>query len=159
VTLAQPLQIMFQVLWDAYYGTTVNTPVGVAMVLASNSSIIPPTLVPGQKNQALALTYAAPTGNSALPPTQWPTVVFTLPNGQADSSVTTTVAGFNPSVTYAVPGNTYPSESQLLNLRVGVAANSPPGVRGVVIVPAGQVFSSSAIPAPAFLVVAAATAA
>lgn len=156
VTLAQPLQIMFQGLWDAYYGTTINTPAGVPMVLASNSSIIPPTLSPGQKNQALALTYSAPTGSSPLPPTQWPTVVFTLPNGQPDTSVATTVTGFNPNINYAVPGNTYPSASQLLNLQVSVAASSPPGVRGVVILPAGQVFSSSTLPAPAFLVVAAA---
>lgn len=159
VTLAQPLQIMFQVLWDAYYGTTVDTPAGVAMVLASNSSIIPPALSPGQQNQALALTYAAPTGTSPLPPTQWPTVVFTLPNGQADTSITAAVTGFDPEIDYAVPGNTYPSPSQLLNLQVSVAADSAPGVRGVVIVPAGQVFSSSAVAAPAFLVVAAATAA
>ncbi|HET7868413.1 MAG TPA: hypothetical protein VFL86_28715 [Burkholderiaceae bacterium] len=159
VTLAQPLQIMFQNLWDAYYNTQVKTPVGVTMSLASNSSIIPPTLKAGQKNQALALTYAAPTGSAALPQTQWPTVVFTLPNGQADGSITATVAGFVPKVTYAVPGNTYPSDSQLLNLQVSVAANAPTGVRGVVIVPAGQVFSPAAVAAPAFLVIAPATAA
>jgi hypothetical protein len=156
VTLAQPLQIMFQPLWDAYYHTQVSTPAGVTMSLASNSSIIPPTLRCGQQKQALALTYAAPTGTSPLPSTQWPTVVFTLPNGQADASVTATVVGFDPKVTYAVPGNTYPGDTQLLNLQVSVAANAPPGVRGVVIVPAGQVFSPAVVPAPAFLVVAAA---
>jgi len=64
------------------------------------------------------------------------------------------VVGYEKSVTYAVPGNTYPSPSQLLNIQVTLAANSPAGVRGLVIVPAGQVFSKSVVPAPAFLVVA-----
>lgn len=154
VTQAQPLQIMYQNIWNAYYGTSVPTPSGVTMVLASNSSIIPPTLYPGQKNQALALTYAAPESNPNLPQDRWPTVVFTLPDGTADKSITTSVIGFSPSVNYAVPGNTYPSASQLLNLQVSIAANSPAGVRGVVIVPYGQTFSSSGVPAPAFLVVA-----
>lgn len=151
---AQPLQIMFQTLWDAYYGTTVQTPVGVPMVLASNSSIIPPTLLPGQTNQGLALTYAAPTGDKTLPPNQWPSVLFTLPNGQPDSSITATVVGMNPSVTYAVPGNTYPGASQLLNLQVSASATAQPGIRGVVIVPAGVVFADAGVAAPAFLAIA-----
>lgn len=152
VTQAQPLQIMYQNLWEAYYNTPVSTPVGQPMVLASNSSIIPPTMKAGQ-SAALALTYSAPTSSNALPEAQWPTVVFTL-NGKADSSITTKVTGFDPSINYAVPGNTYPSPSQLLNLQVSVAAGSPSGVRGIVIVPAEQVFSPDITPAPAFLVVA-----
>jgi len=153
ITQAQPLQILYQNLWDAYYNTPVSTPVGVQMVLASNSSIIPPT-VPAGQSAALALIYAAPTGTSPLPETQRPAVVFTL-NGQADPSITTKVIGFNPEVTYAVPGNTYPGPSQLLNLQVSVAPGAPVGTRGVVIVPAGQVLSPAITPAPAFLVVAA----
>lgn len=153
ITQAQPLQIMYQDLWNAYYGTIVNTPAGVQMVLASNSSIIPPTVAPSTQNAAIALTYAAPAGATTLPQQQWPTVIFTLPNGQPDTSITAKVTGYNPNVYYAVPGNTYPSQSQLLNLQVSVAAGSPAGVRGCVIVPAGQVFSSAITPAPAFLVV------
>jgi hypothetical protein len=154
VTQAQPLQIMFQALWDAYYNTPVSTPVGVPMVLASNSSIIPPTVPAGQTNQALALTYAAPTGTQPLPPDQWPSVVFTLPNGQPDTDITVAVAGMNPNVNYAVPGNTYPGPSQLLNLQVSVSAAAQAGVRGVVIVPKRLTFSSAGVAAPAFLVIA-----
>jgi hypothetical protein len=153
ITQAQPLQIMFQNLWNAYYGTPVQNPVGVPMVLASNSSIIPPTVKAGTQGVALALTYSAPTANVMLPQSQWPSIVFTLPDGSADPGITTTVTGFTPQVTYAVPGNTYPSTNQLLNLTVNVAANAQPGVRGIVIVPAGQLFSSAITPAPAFLVV------
>jgi len=154
VTQAQPLLILFQNVWDAYYNTPVTTPVGVPMVLASNSSIIPPTLRPGSSNIALALTYAAPTGGTALPPAQWPTVVFTDSDGNADTTIIAKVVGFNPNINYAVPGNTYPSQSQLLNLQVSVTAQAPTGVRGVVIVPAGQTFEPTIVPAPAFLVVA-----
>lgn len=152
ITQAAPIQIMFQPLWDAYYGTVVNTPAGVQMTLASNSSIIPPTVKSGSQNVALALTYNAPGGATSLPAPQWPTVVFTL-NGQPDTGITTKVTGYNPDVYYAPPGNTYPSQCQLLNLQVSVAATTPKGVRGVVIVPAGQVFSTNITPAPAFLVV------
>lgn len=154
VTQAQPLQIMYQNLWDAYYNTPVTTPVGVPMVLASNSSIIPPTVNAGDENLLLALTYAAPTGGNSLPESQWPTVVFTLPNGQPDSSITVKVVGFDSNINYAVPGNTYPSQSQLLNLDVTVALDAATGMRGIVIVPAGMIFSDSITPAPAFLVVA-----
>ena len=153
VTQAGPLQIMYEDLWDAYYGTIINTPAGVQMVLASNSNIIPPVVPPGTQNAAFALTYNAPAGATSLPQQQWPTVVFTLPNGQEDTSITTNVTGYNPNIFYAVPGNTYPSQCQLLNVSISVAANSPAGMRGIVIVPAGQVFSTSVIPAPGFLVV------
>jgi hypothetical protein len=156
ITQAQPLQIMDQALWDAYYGTVINTPAGVQMVLASNSSIIPPTVPAGTQSAQLALTFSAPAGATSLPQPQWPTVVFTL-NGQTDPTITAKVVGYNPNVYYATPGNTYPSACQLLNLQVSVAANSPAGVRGIVIVPAGQVFANNNItPAPAFLVVGAA---
>lgn len=151
-TLAQPLQIMFVDLWNAYYNTTVVTPMNVNMVLASNSSIIPPSLPPGASDVALALTCAMPT-STVPPPGQWPSVVFTGTNGQPDPTITASVTAYATGINYAVPGNTYPSASQLLTLSVSVAATAAPGVRGVVIVPYGQTFGSSGAPAPAFLVV------
>lgn len=153
VTQAQPLQIMHQNLFDAYYATVVPNPVGFPMVLASNSSVIAATVSAGSSNVPLALTYQAPAGNAFLPEPQWPAVVFTLPNGDADTSVTTQVTGFNPQVTYAIPGNTYPGTFQLLNIAVTIDKNATPGVRGVVIVPAGQAFSSAITPWPAALAV------
>lgn len=152
--LAQPLQIMFQPLWNAYYDTPVPTPSGVTMSLASNSSIIPPTLQQGQMQQALALTCALPSGEQVLAQAQWPDVIFTLPDGTPDANILTKVTGFSPSINYAVPGNTYPSPSQLLSLSVSVSPSAAPGVRGLALVPAGQKFSSAIPIAPAFLVVA-----
>lgn len=153
ITQAQPLQLMHQNVWDAYYGTVVPNPVGVPMVLASNSSIIAATVGAGSSNVPLALVYAAQAGAAFLPEPQWPSIVFTLPNGAPDTSITTQVTGYTPQVNYAVPGNTLPSTSQLLNIAVTVDKNAPPGVRGIVIVPAGMAFSSSITPWPAALVV------
>jgi hypothetical protein len=152
---AQPIQAMYANVWDAYFGTTVTVPTpppdGPA-VLASNSSIIPPAVPAGTQNAALVLTYAAPTGTDAIPQDQWPQVMFTLPNGQADSSITVEVTGFNPNIYYAPPGNTFPSSNQLLQLDVSIAADAPTGLRGVVIVANGQSFAAIT-PAPAYLVV------
>lgn len=153
ITQAQPLQSMFEDLWNAYYNTVVNTPAGVQMVLASNSSIIPPTVQAGQQNVAIALTCALPAGATTLPQPQWPKVIFTLPNGQPDPNITVNVTSYTPNIYYAVPGNTYPSPNQLLMLSVSVAAGAQSGVRGCVIVPMGQTFSTNITPAPAFLVV------
>lgn len=151
VVQAQPLQLMFQEVWNAYYQTNVTNPVGQPMVLASNSSIIPPTVPPGSKVQ-LALTFSSPSGSQNLPQPKWPTVAFTTEDGQADSSIKVQVTGFEPNITYAVPGNTYPGECQLLSLEVSVDAKAASGVRGIVIAPTGVAFDSIT-PAPAFLVV------
>src|SRR5258708_28203827 len=140
---------MHQNLWDAYYATVVPNAAGYPMVLASNSSVIAAAVSAGSSNVPLALTYQAPAGNAFLPEPQWPAVVFTLANGAADTSITTQVTGFNPQVTYAIPGNTYPGTFQLLNIAVTIDKNATPGVRGVVIVPAGQAFSSAITPWPA----------
>ncbi|HEX3529361.1 MAG TPA: hypothetical protein VH988_20075 [Thermoanaerobaculia bacterium] len=156
VTQAQPIQSMYATVWNAFYGTIIHPPTpppGGPEVLASNSSIIPPLVSAGDENLALVLVYGAPTGTNPLPQPQWPTIVWTLPDGSADAAITTTVTGFNPSIYYAPPGNTYPSNNQLLQLTVSIARNAPQGVRGVVIVPAGQVFSPAITPAPAYLVV------
>jgi hypothetical protein len=149
IPLAQPLQIMFAPLWNAYYDTKVVAPAPVPMRLASNSSIIPPTLVPGQSRQQLVLTCTLPGTLSQLPD-----VIFTGTDGKGDPAILAVVTGYVPSVTYAVPGNTYPGPVQLLYLQVSVAPSAAPGVRSLVLVPAGQSFSPALPQAPAFLVIA-----
>jgi hypothetical protein len=156
VTQAQPLQCLYENLWNAYYGTIIvppTPPPAGPEVLASNSSIIPPLVNAGDENLSLALACAAPTGTDPLPASQWPTVVWILPDGSADPAISTHVTGYEPDVYYAPPGNTYPSHNQLLRLTVSVAPGAQQGLRGVVIVPAGQVFSRAITPAPAFLFV------
>ncbi len=152
---AQPVQAMHENVWNAYYGTIVHPPTdppGGPEVLASNSSIIPPAVRPGQ-TVPLVLTYAAPEPDpTKITPAQWPQVFFTLASGTPDPAIRAKVTGFNPSIYYAPPGNTYPGINQLLQLSVTVAGGAPAGLRGVVIVASGQRFSEIP-PAPAYLFV------
>ncbi len=136
--VSQPLQIVYQDLWNAYYDTNVPNPAGFTMNLASNSSIIPPIIAQGASGH-MALTAAL--GNEGA--TGLPDVYF-----QANG-VNATVLGMT-GIFYAVPGNSYPSASTLLNLFVNVGATAPTGLQSVIIVQRGD--NPSAIqPAPAFL--------
>lgn len=151
---AQPIQSMYETVWNAYYGTIVhpptNPPGGNPAVLASNSSIIPPTVPPGTTAN-LILTFGAALDKNSNPiqPTQ---VVFTNADGTPDSNISVNITSYNDNIYYAPPGNTYPSQNQLVQLSVTVAPNAAPGTRGVVIVSPGQNFKDIP-PAPAYLVV------
>lgn len=140
---AQPLQLMYEILWDAYYETGVSNPVGYPMVLASNSAIIPPG-VPAGSTVRIAMPFIAADSER-------PKVIFT--NGNTpDPDIAVTVVGYNANIYYATPGNSYPSQSQLLRLEVTVAAGAAAGVRGVIIVSSGQ-NASQITPFPAALLV------
>jgi len=141
----QPVQMFYQSLWDAYYKTQVNTPAGVPMSLASNSVIIPPRVSQGATNLAMVLTCnTAVTGSAG----QFPTV--TVPEGD----ITFTVMNLS-NVNYAAPGNSYPSDFQLLALQVSVAPNAALGLRSIVVTnpPQPGTAPPPPLPAPAFLYV------
>jgi hypothetical protein len=93
---AQPLQSMYSVLWDAYYGTAVKNPQGYQMSLASNTVIIPPVIQQGATDVQLALTCSAVTLG---PNGELPQVVF--PPGEDITATAVRIA----DVYYAVPGN------------------------------------------------------
>lgn len=138
----QPLQLMGTSLWDAYYGSPAPVnPVGVAMVLASNTVVLPPTLARGasQVPMTLICTGAAIARNGELPK-----VTFDGPSGD----VTVTVLALTDDVTYAVPGNTYPSSNQALSLLISVSGSAQVGLRGVSIANTGQPTPQAA---PSFL--------
>lgn len=136
----QPLQMFFTELWNAYYRTPVANPVGVAMNLASNTVIIPPIVRPGQTDVRLTLVC---TGLARGSGGEWPTVSF------GDSGfITASVWALTDGVTYAIPGNTYPSTVQALDIRVNVAADASPGLYSVKI---GNFASPMGPAAPAFL--------
>lgn len=136
--LAQPLQMMYKVLWDAYYNTPVPNPVGFAMNLASNTVIIPPAVPQGARNVQMALSCVLGSVN----PNALPTVTFSPSHGI--KAHCTNIAYVN----YAVPGNSYPSQSQLLTLVLDIAPDTPLGLKGVRITNSGQRPGQAA---PAFL--------
>jgi hypothetical protein len=139
----QPVQMFYQSVWDGYYNTQVNNPAGVPMSLASNSVIVPPQVKQGASNVAMVLTCStAVTGSRG----QLPTV--TVPQGD----ITFKVLSIS-NVNYAAPGNSYPSQFQLLTLSVTVAANAQLGLRSIVATNPAQSGGTppTALPAPAFL--------
>jgi hypothetical protein len=126
--MAQPIQMMYSVLLGAYAGTPVENPVGFPMNLASNTVIAPAVVSPGDQGLQMVLVCAtvAPGPNGELPE-------ITVPEG--DISITATALS---TLTYAAPGNSYPSEFQVLSLDVSVDAGAPPGLRGIKITNYGQ---------------------
>lgn len=126
VNLAQPLQLFHAAVFDTMNGTQVICPVQPApykMTLLSNSTLIPPTVRPGDQNVYMVLTGAT-LGSSY-------TVTFDDPN------ITARVTG-QAQVYYAVPGNTYPGQATAIKLTVNVGANSKPGLHSVYITNSGQ---------------------
>ena len=134
----QPLQMFYTSLWDAYYGTAFSNPVGFPMSLASNSGIIPPIVRPGQQGVLLTLTC---TGLKLGPAGELPLVSFD------DGNIGVRVLGLTEGVTYAVPGNSYPSTVQALAMEL-LIGGARPGLHTIEIRNAGGVQVS---PAPAFL--------
>lgn len=140
--LVQPLQMFFSVLWDAYYAASVANPVDQPMSLASNTVIVPPQVQQGATGLQMTLTCSGVTDGEA------PTIVFS-----GDDDLTVSNVSAPSAVTYAVPGNTYPSDNQAVTFELAVAAEAAPGPRSIVVTNYAQ---PAGAPAPAFLEVVAA---
>lgn len=124
---AQPLQLFQTAVWNALYPTMVPNPVNNPISLASNSTLIAPFVKAGTSYQ-MTLTASGATGV--------PAVAATL-NGSPDPSILIEVLSSTP-VTYAVPGNSYPSSSVALALNVKVAPGAASGVRGITVTNPGD---------------------
>jgi hypothetical protein len=140
---AQPVQMFYQSVWNGYYNKQVSNPAGVSMSLASNSVIVPPQVKQGASNLAMVLTCSTAVKGSAG---QLPTV--TVPEGDIKINVVSM-----ENVNYAAPGNSYPSQFQLLTLSVSVSPQAAAGLRSVVVTNPPQTGNAPppALPAPAFL--------
>jgi hypothetical protein len=134
--LIQPLQLFFADLWDAYYATSVPNPVDQQMSLASNTVIVPPRVRPGQTGLSMALTCSGVTDGRS------PAIAF--------SGDGITVSNVSPpsTVTYAVPGNTYPGPCQLVTFDLDIASTAEDGLRSIEVTNFAQ---PPGPPAPAFL--------
>lgn len=140
----QPLQILYADVWTAAYRTPVPNVVGYPMTLASNTVIIPPRVKPGQEVD-LVLTYTARDGYG-------PIVTFVTDDGTPSGDATVVSYGTPEPVTYAVPGNTYPSANMAVTLRVAVSSTAAPAVLGLRL--AGYAEGDEPPAAPAFLTIA-----
>lgn len=131
--LAQPLQLFHASVFNAMAGTKVPNVMGVSMNLASNSTLIAPTVARGQSGVPMVITAASVSGGAP------PTVSF-------GDGITVQVKSVG-SVTYAVPGNSYPGPVAALLLSVSVSATAAPGPRSVWVTNAGQAQSPVGFPA------------
>jgi hypothetical protein len=132
--LAQPLQLFHQAIFNAMYAKTYPTVVGVTANLASNSTMIAPWVPPSASNVPLVLIL------TGVDPTKPPSVSF-------GEGVTVT-AGAMSQVTYAIPGNSYPSQNYAMAITVSVSPTAAPGMRNCWVTNPGQQPSA---PMPALL--------
>jgi hypothetical protein len=135
----EPIQLMYEEIWDAYYGTPVDNPSRVPMTLASNSIIVPARTRRGATGLSMALLCDTVTLG---PNGELPTV--TVPG----SDIVVKVTGAR-DVTYA-PGHTYTAPYKLLTLEVDVAKDARLGLRDTVV---SNFNLKPGLPAPGFLAV------
>lgn len=108
---ASPQQLMYAVVWDAYYNTSEPNPMKQHIPLASNSTFIAPFVPPGATNLKMALTYV--TGQQSNDPSKI-TVNASASSSTTDGKPSDVDANisFKPTevvnIDYAVPGNSYP---------------------------------------------------
>jgi hypothetical protein len=126
VSQAQALQLFNTPVFQAMIATPIANPVGQPMNLASNSTMIAPHIEPGAQRRSLTLVVTG-----LLDPPQLPSVSF-------GPGVHVLAAGGMRPVTYAIPGNTYPSTSYAIELHVSVDADAAPGLRDCLVGNPGQ---------------------
>ena len=136
--LPQPVQMMYAVLWRRLLRHQLTNPMSQAINLANNTLIVPPIVKQGAIGIELVLTCSTV---SLGPQGQFPQVAVR----EGDITFTTTSM---KNVTYAAPGNSYPSEFQLLTLKVNVAAGAILGLRSIRLANYGQAPGEAG---PAFL--------
>lgn len=143
-TQAQPLQLFYASVFNAYYDTQIPNPRQVSMSLVSNTVLTPPQVAAG-KTVKMVLTC------DTVDMTQGnPAVEFLLPGAtQPDAAVKAQVTGTR-KVNYAIPGNSYPADYTSVELTLQIAPTAKPGIRDIRVTNAGQ---SPATPGPGFLLV------
>jgi hypothetical protein len=137
---AGPIQLLYQELWDAYYGTPIDNPNKFPMNLTGNSLVVPADVRQGATGLNMALVCETVTLG---PNGELPTV--TLPNPESDIVIKVTAA---QPLTYVMPGHTNPGAFHLLTLKVDVAQNARLGLRDILVTNFNQ---TPRDPAPGFL--------
>jgi hypothetical protein len=121
--LPQPLQMFHAKIFKGMQNNVVPNPVKQPMTLLSNSTLIAPSVKQGSTIMHMVLVM---TGGYAVPqnPYTWPTLVFDGPDLTAEVVAAQVVH-------YAIPGNSYPSDSLALSINLKVASNATKGLRAV----------------------------
>ncbi|POZ51353.1 hypothetical protein [Methylovulum psychrotolerans] len=127
VSYAQPAQLFHQAVFTGLYATGISG-VDFPMSLVSNSTLIAPLVAQGAVNVPMVLVCATVALGASG---ELPAVSF------SDPAISVSVVSAMP-VTYAVPGNTYPSEYTALNIVVSVGASASLGLQDVYVTNVGQ---------------------
>lgn len=124
---AQALQLFHAAVWSAFYNTAVRNPMENPISLASNSTMIAAIVRCGQNQVPMSLTCLVTLG----PKGELPTV-------DLGNDISVTVTAYRDDISYAVPGNSYPSGCGMLSLEVSVAAGATLGLRALTLTNHGQ---------------------
>lgn len=123
---AQPVQLFHSDIFSAMSGTMIKNPVTEAQPLLANSTMIAP-LVGVDRVYPMVLVCSLPDGADAS------TIPVTFYNGKdADPNISATIVNTG-TISYAVPGNTYPSTYTYLELNVDLLTTAQGGVRGIAL--------------------------
>jgi hypothetical protein len=140
-TYPQPLQLFHQSVFDAYYVVQEPNP-RLGISLASNTVLTPPT-AGAPDNAQMCITCDTVDLTYGLP-----TVEFFPPGASTpDQWIAVTVTG-TQTVTYAIPGNSYPGTYTSVQFTLQVDSRAAAGVRDVRVTNARQRPGASA---PGFL--------
>ena len=124
-------QLLYANLWNVYYNTSEPTPQPAQQTLASNTVII---AVRARQGSSSTMVVTASPPWSQQP---YPQIQFSIDGTNVDASVIATVTNAE-SVTYAVPGNSYPSENTAFTIDVEISPDAAPGMRWMSIAYSGQ---------------------
>jgi hypothetical protein len=141
VTPGAPQQCLFTTAWNGYYPVIENAPTGVTMSLASNTTFIAPRITPNGQPVGVTITCNP---ISALQKV----VVLQADGVTPDPTIRVSIDGTTP-VTYAVPGNSYPSNYTAVNLTVTVPKGAPGGLRTIAVTDAQG--GTNALPAAIYI--------
>jgi hypothetical protein len=145
----QPLQMLYADQWNAANATVIPNVVNQPMTLASNTVIVPPRVEPG-RSVDLVLTFNPDSSGS----TAAPSMAFVAPDGTISSDVTISNVRHPYTVTYAVPGNSYPSSCSAVSFTAQVSRQAQPAVLGLRLTSPGMTADPPPPPIPAFLTIA-----
>jgi len=135
-SMAFPQQLMPTVLWNAYYNTTVPNPQTKPLSLASNTSMAPVDVHAGQSRVHVTLLCSSAGGADGR---TLPTVSFSSSGEMTNMDDISVRVLRMTSVEVAVPGNSYPSTCQALDLELYISAKVQQfGLRDIWVTNPGQ---------------------